>query len=80
MGCSERQTEQNSTASQAQAIDHLYRIAFQEYGALALWNMRPVEHPTPGDALAITPALRTHGRMTGRRLAEQIEAICHAAH
>jgi hypothetical protein len=43
-----------------------------------LWNMRPAEEPTPADALAITAALRTHGRMDGRRLAERIEEICRA--
>ena len=36
--------------------------------------MRPVETPTPVDALAISTALRTHGGMEGRRLAERIEA------
>jgi hypothetical protein len=59
-------------------IVRLYRRAFDEYGSLALWNMRPVEQPTPEDALAITTALRTHGRMDGRRLAERIEALCRA--
>jgi hypothetical protein len=54
----------------------LYRRAFGDYGARALWNMRPVERPTPADALAITKALRTHGGMEGRRLAERIEALC----
>lgn len=56
----------------------LYRRAFAEYGTQALWNMRPIEEPTPADALAITRALRTHGGMTGRRLAEQIESVCRA--
>jgi hypothetical protein len=41
--------------------------------------MRPVAHPTPGAALAITPALRTYGSMSGRRLAEQLEQLCRAA-
>jgi len=54
----------------------LYRRAFAEHGVRALWNMRPVEKPTPADALAITRALRTHGRMEGRRLAERIEELC----
>jgi hypothetical protein len=58
----------------------LYRRAFAEYGACALWSMRPVEDPTPADALAITKALRTHGGMDGRRLAEQIESRCRAPH
>lgn len=56
----------------------LYRRAFDEYGTRALWNMRPVRDPTPADALAITQALRTHGRMEGRRLAERIEELCRA--
>ncbi|MEZ5404527.1 MAG: hypothetical protein R2729_32915 [Bryobacteraceae bacterium] len=53
----------------------LYPRAFAEYGTEALWSMRPVEHPRPGDALAIVGALRTPGGMEGRRLAEQIERI-----
>jgi hypothetical protein len=58
----------------------LYRRAFALYRTRALWNMRPLEEPTPADALAITKALRTHGGMDGRRLAEQIEKACHASH
>jgi hypothetical protein len=58
----------------------LYRRAFAEYGTLALWNMRPIEDPTPADALAITKPLRTHGGMEGRRLAEQIDRVCCAPH
>jgi hypothetical protein len=58
----------------------LYRRAFAEYGMQALWNMRPIDDPTPADALAITKALRTHGGMEGRRLAEQIEKVCRAPH
>jgi hypothetical protein len=58
----------------------LYRRAFAEYGARALWNMRPIDDPTPADALAITKALRTYGGMDGRRLAESIERLCRAAH
>ena len=56
----------------------LYRRAFADYGTRALWNMRPVAEPTPADALAITAALRTYGRMDGRRLAERIEELCGA--
>jgi hypothetical protein len=61
-------------------IATLYRQAFRDFGSVALWSMRPVKEPTRADALAITPALRTHGRMDGRRLAERIEAICRADH
>jgi hypothetical protein len=57
----------------------LYHRAFTDYGVQALWNMRLVEDPTPADALAITRALRTHGGMNGRRLAEQIESLCDAS-
>ena len=64
---------------QLREIERLYRQAFAEYGAVALWSMRPVEHPTPGAALAITAALRTHGSMDGRRLAERLEQLCRAA-
>jgi hypothetical protein len=60
-------------------IASLYRRAFAEYGARALWNMRPIDAPTPADALAITKALRTYGGMEGRRLAESIERLCRAA-
>lgn len=65
---------------QPDEIASLYRRAFAEYGARALWSMRPVDDPTPADALAITKALRTHGGMEGRRLAEQIESRCRAPH
>jgi hypothetical protein len=65
-------------STQPDDLASLYRHAFDEYGTRALWNMRPVEEPTPADALAITKALRTHGRMDGRRLAERIEALCRA--
>ncbi len=62
------------------AIVILYRRAFAEFAARALWNMRAVNHPTPADAMAITKALRTHGGMEGRRLAEEIERLCRAPH
>jgi hypothetical protein len=58
----------------------LYRRAFSEFGVQALWNMRALENPTAADALAITRALRLHGGMNGRRLAEEIEGLCRAAH
>ena len=57
------------------ALDYaaLYRQAFEEYGAIALWSSRPVPDPTPADALAITRSLRVEGDLGARRLAEQIE-------
>jgi hypothetical protein len=69
-----------SDAPQQETIQSLYRRAFTEYGTRALWNMRPIENPGRADALAITKALRTHGGIDGRRLAEQIEKACRAPH
>src|SRR3954453_3293570 len=63
---------------QTQEIQALYRRAFHEFGTIALWNMRPAHAPTAADALAITKALRRHGTIDGRRLAEQIEELCRA--
>jgi hypothetical protein len=51
----------------------LYRRAFAEYGARALWNKRELERPTPADALVVARALRVEGDREARRLAEQIE-------
>ena len=58
----------------------LYRRAFREYGGRALWNVLELENPQPEDALAITRYLRVEGNLAARRLAEQIEKACHAAH
>ncbi|HEV3197225.1 MAG TPA: hypothetical protein VGZ73_04945 [Bryobacteraceae bacterium] len=56
----------------------LYRRAFEEFGAMALWNMRSFEAPTPEDALVVARALRIEGNLQARRLAEQIEQACRA--
>jgi hypothetical protein len=68
------------SAERIAEIQALYQQAFRDFGRVALWSMRPVKEPTPADALAITMALRTHGRMDGRRMAERIEAACRADH
>ena len=57
----------------------LYRRAFADFGASALWSSRPVPEPTPADALAITRSLRVEGDLKARRLAEQIEQACRRA-
>ena len=57
----------------------LYRRAFEEFGASALWSSRPVPDPTLADVLAITYTLRVEGDLQARRLAEQIEQACRAA-
>jgi hypothetical protein len=59
-------------------LERLYRQACADYGPIALWNLSPAEQPTPAAVLAITAALRTHGAMSGRRLAEAIERLCRA--
>lgn len=58
----------------------LYRRAFDAFGAIALWNRRRLDEPTPADALAVARALRQEGNLAARRLAEQIEEACLAAH
>ena len=68
----------NDQATDPEDHTNLYRRAFSEFGTQALWNMRPAKEPTVADALAITKALRTHGGMDGRRLAERIEELCRA--
>jgi hypothetical protein len=70
----------NDQTAEPEDFASLYRRAFSEFGTRALWNMRPVKEPTAADALAITKALRTHGRMEGRRLAERIEELCRASY
>ena len=58
----------------------LYGRAFEDFGSSALWSSRRVPNPTPADALAITLSLRVEGNLEARRLAEQIEKVCRAAH
>jgi hypothetical protein len=58
----------------------LYRQAFAQYRAQALWNLRVLEDPTPEDALVVARALRIEGDLPARLLAEQIEQVCRAAH
>lgn len=61
------------------AVIGLYRRAFAEFGARALWNIREVEtEPTLEEVLAITRQLRVEGDMNARRLAEQIETAARA--
>jgi hypothetical protein len=64
---------------QSEDLASLYRRAFAEYGARALWNKRELETPTPADALVVARALRVEGNRGARRLAERIEAVCRAA-
>jgi hypothetical protein len=65
-------------ANQDNDFVSLYRSAFKEFGASALWSSRPVPDPTCEDALAITWSLRVEGDLRARKLAEQIEQACRA--
>lgn len=56
----------------------LYRRAFAEHGARALWNIKQFDNPTNEQALAIVRQLRTEGDMSARRLAERIEKAARA--
>ena len=66
-------------AAQLEDFATLYRRAFKDYGASALWSSCPVPEPTCEDALAITRSLRVEGDLRARKLAEQIEKACRAA-
>jgi hypothetical protein len=57
----------------------LYRRAFAEFKARALWNKRLIETPTKEDALVVARALRIEGNRAARELAEQIEQACNAS-
>jgi hypothetical protein len=65
--------------AEPQNFASLYRRAFEQFGASALWSSRAVPDPTPADALAITRSLRVEGDLQARHLAEQIEQACRAA-
>jgi hypothetical protein len=69
----------NDQTKEPEDLVKLYHRAFEEFGASALWSSKPVPDPTPADALAITRSLRVEGNLEARRLAEQIERLCHAA-
>jgi hypothetical protein len=69
-------------SSQAAGADQdwptLYRRAFIEFGGRALWNVRELDKPTPGDALAVARQLRIEGNLAARALAERLERIAGA--
>lgn len=58
----------------------LYRQAFAEFGAAALWSRRASPQPTLAQALVVAEGLRREGDLRARRLAGEIEAACLAAH
>lgn len=60
-------------------VVELYRQAFRDFGARALWSRRPSAHPTIAQALVIAESLRRDGDMTTRPLAARIEEACRSA-
>jgi hypothetical protein len=69
----------NTEPQQPEDLASLYRRAFAEYRARALWNKRELDGPSPAHALAVARALRGEGNREARRLAEPIERACRAA-
>jgi hypothetical protein len=60
-------------------VARLYRQAFREFGAQALWSRRPSESPTIAQALVVAESLRREGNLDSRALAVAIEQACRAA-
>ena len=60
-------------------VARLYRRAFREFGAQALWSRRPSARPTITQALVVADALRREGDLRSRALAIEIERACRAA-
>lgn len=60
-------------------VARLYRQAFAEFGARALWNWRVLEQPTLTQALAVAHSLKSEGNLQARALAVEIERACRAA-
>jgi hypothetical protein len=60
-------------------IVRLYRLAFVDFGAQALWSRRPSANPTIAQALVVADALRREGNLATRPLAARIEEACRAA-
>jgi hypothetical protein len=60
-------------------IARLYRQAFRDFGAQALWSRRPSEKPTIAQVLVIAENLRREGNLQSRALAVEIEQTCRAA-
>jgi hypothetical protein len=49
------------------AIAALYREAFSQFGAMALWNRRPSDHPTIAQALVVAESLRREATCSSAR-------------
>ena len=62
-----------------ESVAGLYRQAFRDFGARALWSRRPSAHPTIAQALVVAESLKRDGDMTTRALAARIEEACRSA-
>jgi hypothetical protein len=60
-------------------VARLYRLAFREFGAQALWSRRASATPTIAQALVVAESLRHEGDLRSRALAIEIEQACRAA-
>lgn len=69
----------NETASPPLDYRALYQRAFDEFGAVALWNKARLAEPSAEHALVIARALRIEGNRAARALAEEIEKAARAA-
>ena len=54
-------------------LRELYDMAYDKFGAIALWSSKRQPLPTIEDVMAITNSLRTEGDLEARHLAELIE-------
>ncbi len=75
----ERLMEPGAGCPAAEAVAALYRQAFREFGARALWSRRSSQHPAIAQALVVADSLRRDGDMTTRPLAARIEEACRSA-
>lgn len=57
----------------------LYREAFERFGVTALWSCRIRPDPTPGQARAISDALKRQGDLAAWKLAHRLREACDAA-
>ena len=60
-------------------VARLYRRAFREFGAQALWSRRASATPTVAQAVVVAEGLRREGDLRARALAIEIERACRAA-
>ena len=68
---------EHDDAPASAALLQLYNRAFDEFRAVALWNVERVEGPTRGEVRTIAPPLRASVK-PARALAERIERTLNA--